>query len=82
MEPFVPRVTLTFPALASTHEMLFLIDSADKRTILSRVLVRRDLPARRAHADGRSGVARGPCGSAGALGMEATCPPKTSRSSS
>ncbi|MFY9695736.1 MAG: 6-phosphogluconolactonase [Xanthobacteraceae bacterium] len=53
MEPFVPRVTLTFPALASTHEMLFLIDSANKRTILSRVLSGADLPARRAHADGR-----------------------------
>jgi 6-phosphogluconolactonase len=52
MEPFVPRVTLTFPALASTHEMLFLIDSADKRTILGRVLGGEDLPAHRAYADG------------------------------
>jgi 6-phosphogluconolactonase len=57
MTPFVPRVTLSFPALASTHEMLFLIDSADKRGILQRVLVGRDLadkdlPAHRAYADG------------------------------
>jgi 6-phosphogluconolactonase len=52
MEPFVPRVTLTFPALASTREMLFLIDGADKRTILGRVLSGEDLPARRAYADG------------------------------
>jgi 6-phosphogluconolactonase len=57
MEPYVPRVTLTFPALASTHEMLFLIDSADKRAILKRVLAREDiagedLPAHRAYADG------------------------------
>jgi len=52
MEPFVPRVTLTFPALASTREMLFLIDSGDKRDILRRVLDGEDLPARRAHADG------------------------------
>ncbi len=52
MEPFVPRVTLTFPALASTREMLFLVDSADKRAILSRVLSGEDLPARRAYADG------------------------------
>jgi 6-phosphogluconolactonase len=52
MEPFVPRVTLTFPALASTREMLFLIDSADKRTILSRVLAGEDLPAHRAYCDG------------------------------
>jgi 6-phosphogluconolactonase len=52
MQPFVPRVTLTFPALASTHEMLFLIDSADKRAILGRVLAGENLPARHAYADG------------------------------
>jgi 6-phosphogluconolactonase len=52
MEPFVPRVTLTFPALGSTREMLFLVDGADKRGILSRVLSGDDLPARRAYADG------------------------------
>ena len=52
MEPFVPRVTLTFPALASTHEMLFLVDSADKRKILRRVLAGEDLPARRAYSNG------------------------------
>jgi 6-phosphogluconolactonase len=52
MEPFVPRVTLTFPALAATREMLFLIDRADKRSILKRVLAGEDLPAHRAYADG------------------------------
>jgi 6-phosphogluconolactonase len=52
MEPFVPRVTLTFPALASTREMLFLVDGADKRAILGRVLSGADLPAHRAYADG------------------------------
>ncbi len=52
MEPLVPRVTLTFPALASTREMLFLVDNADKRTILGRVLAGEDLPAHRAYADG------------------------------
>ena len=52
MEPFVPRVTLTFPALAASREMLFLIDSADKRAILSRVLAGEHLPARRAYSDG------------------------------
>jgi 6-phosphogluconolactonase len=52
MEPLVPRVTLTFPALASTHEMLFLVDSADKRQILRRVLAGEDLPAHRAYAQG------------------------------
>jgi 6-phosphogluconolactonase len=52
MEPYVPRVTLTFPALGSTREMLFLVDGADKRTILSRVLSGEDFPAHRAHSDG------------------------------
>src|SRR5215469_10238041 len=52
MEPFVPRVTLTFPALASTHEMLFLVDNADKRQILGRLLAGEDLPAHRASAEG------------------------------
>ena len=52
MEPLVPRVTLTFPALASTREMLFLVDSADKRPILARVLGGEDLPAHRAYAQG------------------------------
>ena len=52
MEPFVPRVTLTFPALAATREMLFLIDSADKRQIVARVFAGEDLPAHRAYAQG------------------------------
>jgi 6-phosphogluconolactonase len=52
MEPYVPRVTLTFPAFASSREMLFLVDSADKRTILKRVLAGDDLPANRAHSNG------------------------------
>ena len=38
MEPFVPRVTLTFPVLASTREMLFLVESPGKRELLGRVL--------------------------------------------
>jgi 6-phosphogluconolactonase/glucosamine-6-phosphate isomerase/deaminase len=53
MEPFVPRVTLTFPALAATHEMLFLIDNPDKRAILKRVFAGEDLPAHRAYSDGK-----------------------------
>jgi 6-phosphogluconolactonase len=52
LEPFVPRVTLTFPALASTREMLFLVNGQDKRDILSRVLAGEDLPASRARSDG------------------------------
>jgi 6-phosphogluconolactonase len=38
MEPYVPRVTLTFPTLASTREMLFLVESPGKRELLGRVL--------------------------------------------
>jgi 6-phosphogluconolactonase len=52
MEPYVPRVTLTFPALASSREMLFLVDGAAKRKILSRVLSGEDLPAHRVHCNG------------------------------
>jgi 6-phosphogluconolactonase len=52
LEPFVPRITLTFPALASTREMLFLVNGQGKREILGRVLSDDDLPAHRAHADG------------------------------
>jgi 6-phosphogluconolactonase len=52
MEPFVPRVTLTFPALAATREMLFLVDGAGKRDILQRVFSGEDLPGGRAYSDG------------------------------
>ena len=47
VEPFVPRVTLTLPALASCHEMLFEVAGADKRAILTRVFNDEDLPANR-----------------------------------
>lgn len=36
--PFVPRVSLTLPCLASTREMLFLVSGRDKRAILARIL--------------------------------------------
>jgi 6-phosphogluconolactonase len=52
VEPFVPRVSLTLPTLASCHEMLFEVAGADKRAILSRVLAGEDLPANRAHSMG------------------------------
>jgi 6-phosphogluconolactonase len=48
VEPFVPRVTLTLPALGSCREMLFEVSGADKRAILTRVLAGEDLPAGRA----------------------------------
>jgi 6-phosphogluconolactonase len=57
MAPFVPRVTLTFPTLASTREMLFLVGGAKKHDILVRVLSGEGssgegLPAARARSDG------------------------------
>ena len=51
-EPFVPRVSLTLPALASTRDMLFLVTGRGKREILNRVLAGADLPAARAHSQG------------------------------
>jgi len=52
VEPFVPRVTLTLPALGSCREMLFEVSGSDKRAILTRVLDGEDLPANRAHSTG------------------------------
>jgi 6-phosphogluconolactonase len=54
VEPLVPRVTLTLPALGSCREMLFEVGGADKRAILMRVLAGEDLPANRAHSRGRT----------------------------
>ena len=52
LAPFVPRVTLTFAALASTREMLFLVCGEGKREVLGRVLAGENLPATRATATG------------------------------
>jgi len=52
LEPFVPRVTLTFPTLASTREMLFLVSGPSKRQILAQVFSGADLPAARAYSEG------------------------------
>jgi len=54
VEPFVPRVTLTLPVLASCREMLFEIAGADKRAILTRVLDGENLPANRAQSAGET----------------------------
>ena len=51
-EPYVPRVTLTPPVLASSREMLFLVSGADKRAILSKVRAGADLPATQVHSHG------------------------------
>ncbi|VIO78711.1 6-phosphogluconolactonase [Bradyrhizobium ivorense] len=50
VEPFVPRVTLTLPTLASCREMLFEIAGESKRAILARLLAGEDLPANRARS--------------------------------
>jgi 6-phosphogluconolactonase len=52
--PFVPRVTLTLPALNSCREMLFEVSGADKRAILTRVLAGENLPAKRAQSMGET----------------------------
>jgi len=54
VEPFVPRVTLTLPALGSCREMLFELSGSDKRAILTRVLDGEDLPANRVHSTGET----------------------------
>jgi 6-phosphogluconolactonase len=45
VQPFVPRVTLTVPALASCRQMLFLVSGPEKREIFARVRRGDDLPA-------------------------------------
>ena len=50
VEPLVPRVTLTLPALSSCREMLFEVAGAEKQPILTRVLAGENLPANRAHS--------------------------------
>ena len=52
LAPFVPRVSLTFVALASTREMMFVVSGREKRNAVARVLSGQDLPAARAHAVG------------------------------
>src|SRR5438552_1975611 len=54
VEPFVPRVTLTLPALASCREMLFEVAGAGKRAILTRVPAGENLPAARAASIGET----------------------------
>ena len=52
--PFVPRVSLTLPALASCREMLFEISGHDKQPILTRLLNGENLPALRARSNGET----------------------------
>lgn len=50
VEPFVPRVSLTLPTLASCREMLFEIAGVGKRAILTRLFKGENLPANRARS--------------------------------
>jgi 6-phosphogluconolactonase len=54
VEPFVPRVSLTLPSLASCREMLFEASGVGKRAILTRVLSGENLPAARARSNGET----------------------------
>jgi 6-phosphogluconolactonase len=54
VEPFVPRVTLTLPTLASCREMMFEASGSGKRAILTRVFAGEDLPASRARSRGET----------------------------
>ena len=53
LAPFVPRVTLTFPALASSALVMFLVTGAGKRDPLRRLDAGEDLPAGRVTSQGR-----------------------------
>ncbi|GEP09402.1 6-phosphogluconolactonase [Methylobacterium gnaphalii] len=53
MEPFVPRISLTFPALSSSRSAIFLVSGAGKRDPLSRLAAGEDLPSGRVSSLGR-----------------------------
>jgi 6-phosphogluconolactonase len=52
--PFVPRVTLTLPTLASCRQMLFEVSGRDKRAVLTRLFAGENLPANRARSTGET----------------------------
>jgi 6-phosphogluconolactonase len=54
VEPFVPRVTLTLPALASCREMLFEIAGHEKHAILDKLSKDESLPANQARSLGET----------------------------
>ena len=53
LAPFVPRITLTFPALASARETLVLVTGAGKQEPLRRLARGEDLPVRHLRSVGR-----------------------------
>jgi 6-phosphogluconolactonase len=54
VDPFVPRVSLTLPALASCREMLFELAGSEKRAILAKLSTDESLPANRARSLGET----------------------------
>ena len=52
LAPFVPRITLTVPALAASRHVLFLATGAGKRAPLARLAAGEDLPAGRVTSAG------------------------------
>lgn len=54
LKPFIPRVTLTLPALADCERMLFLVNGGDKADAVARVARGEDLPAARAQSLARA----------------------------
>ena len=52
-EPFVPRVTLTYPVLESADEVLFLVSGPAKREVMAQVLEGEDVPAARVQPQGQ-----------------------------
>ncbi|MEG6507355.1 6-phosphogluconolactonase [Methyloligella sp. 2.7D] len=53
LEPFVPRITLTYPALGSARLVLFLITGAGKTEALRRLAAGEDLPAGKVASKGQ-----------------------------
>jgi 6-phosphogluconolactonase len=51
LAPFVPRVSLTFAALAACRQMVFLVSGPEKQAIFARVQRGEDLPATRIHSN-------------------------------
>ncbi|AWN45865.1 6-phosphogluconolactonase [Methylobacterium terrae] len=54
LSPFVPRVSLTLPALGATPLILFLVTGEGKRAPLARLAAGEDLPSGRAKARGET----------------------------
>src|SRR2546427_644686 len=51
LSPWVPRVSLTIPALSAARLGVFLVSGAEKNEALTRLLDGDDIPAARARAD-------------------------------